>query len=410
LKLLDRLRELTSDDQEIYALLGSDFDGSRSSNSASGTEIFRSRDDEEPFYLELGYKGNRITSIKTGQKFSKAKQDALVDRASRALRDDVGTLVFSRYLFANLPLKSEFWFGSYLRLRPPPSDTVIGSDLDEREIMFRSTGIKRDSHLGPPFPFLMEVNIKKSSSHSLQSLWMSRTLDRMQNALTLLLVGDVRYAHLPSGPLWTLLFRNSQIENHLLQTGFGDLHGAQHEDFPHSKNPSSSLYEATDYYDRFWMEHDELPVPASLPKHLDMISSLDGEQALNFHRACLWFSQGVQYRQIETIGVPSFAAAIECLLGRSERSRPNCGQPADDGITRAFKRFIDRYGKLTPETAPLAERLYPARSELVHGSFAHASDTGWFSFKRDDDWQNMFAWIIARRCLIGWLEDEGRDS
>jgi hypothetical protein len=110
----------------------------------------------------------------------------------------------------------------------------------------------------------------------------------------------------------------------------------------------------------------------------------------------MWFAQGVQFRSNETIGIPSFSAAIECLLPRSEE------------ITTSFDAIIERYGQLTDKTRPLAKQLYGARSDLVHGSFAHSSDTGWFSFKGDDDWQTMLMWMIARRCIIGWLEDPER--
>ncbi len=108
----------------------------------------------------------------------------------------------------------------------------------------------------------------------------------------------------------------------------------------------------------------------------------------------MWFAQGVQFRSIETIGIPSFSASIECLLPQSEE------------ITKNFDALVERYGGLTADTKPLAEQLYGVRSDLIHGSFAHSSDTGIISFKNDDDWQTMLMWMVAKRCLIGWLEDE----
>jgi hypothetical protein len=110
----------------------------------------------------------------------------------------------------------------------------------------------------------------------------------------------------------------------------------------------------------------------------------------------MWFAQGVQFRSIETVGIPSFSASIECLLPRSEE------------IKKDFDAIVERYGQLTDITRPLAKQLYAVRSDLLHGNFAHSSDTSMFSFKKDDDWQTMLMWMVAKRCLIGWLEDAVR--
>jgi hypothetical protein len=244
----------------------------------------------------------------------------------------------------------------------------------------------------------MEIKVKKSSASMLQSLWMMRELERHQNALTLLLAADIKYAHFPSGPIWTSLFRKQRMENHLLLSGFSDPHGGMHDDFPASQAPIVKTYDGTDYYGRLWVWDAELLIPKTLDRHLGLIHSLDVEQANKFHRACMWFAQGVQFRSIETLGIPSFSASIECLLPRGPK------------VTKAFDAIVERYGQVTDESKPLAKQLYAVRSDLIHGSFSHSSDTGLFSFKRDDDWQTTLMWIVAKRCLIGWLEDPARPS
>ena len=375
MKLLDRLRQLTNDDQEIYALLNEGFDGSQSISRSGAQELV-------------------FTGLTAGKFLTKAAQDKLVETAQQALQEDAGSHVVSRYIFAERPLKGLLQVNTELRLRPPPPDTVIGSGLDEWQKSIDSFGEKPDRHLGPPYPILMEIRVRKSSASMLQSLWMRRALDRYQNALTLLLAADIKYSHFPSGPHWTSLFRDQRMENHLLSTGFSDPHGGQHDDFPASQEPSVRTYDGADYYSRLWIWDKELLIPKTLDYHLGLIRSLDAEKARNFHRACMWFAQGVQFRSIETIGIPSFSASIECLLPRSEN------------ITKDFDALVEQYGGLTADTKPLVEQLYGVRSDLVHGSFAHSSDTGMFSFKNDDDWQTMLMWMVAKRCLIGWLEDQ----
>ena len=397
LKILERLRQLTLDDQEIYALLHEGFDGSQSVGCSGVQElIFHTREFADESYLTLRFRGNRITGITPGMRLTKASQDDLVERAKQALQEDAGSHVVSRYIFSERPLKGQLQVSNGLRLRPPPPDTIIGSGLDEWQKVADPFSKKVDEHLGPPYPILMEVKVRKSSSMMLQSLWMMRELERHHNALTLLLAADIKYAHFPSGPLWTSLFREHRMENHLLSPGFSDPHGGLHDDFPASQEPIVKTYDGADYYGRLWFWDAELLIPKTLDRHLSLMHFLDLEQASKFHRACMWFAQGVQFRSIETIGVPSFSASIECLLPRSEE------------IKNGFDAIVDRYGQLTDGTKLLARNLYDVRSDLVHGSFAHSSDTGIFSFKNDDDWQTLLIWTVAKRCLIGWLEDASR--
>jgi len=397
LKLLERLRQLTPDDQEIFALLIDGFDGGQSSGPSGRQElVFHSREFPDEAYLTLRFKGNRITALIPGNRFAKSLQEELVERAAVALQEDAGSQVVSRYIFAERPLRGQFEVGDFLRLRPPPPDTIIGTDLDEWQKVCDPFGRNAEAHLGPPHPILMEIRVRKSSALMLQSLWMMRELKRCQNALTLLLATDIKYAHFPSGPLWTALFRGQRMENHLLTPGFSDLHGGQHDDFPDTQDPLVGTYDGEDYYGRLWVRDKELLIPKTLDRHLQLMRALDTEQANKFHRACMWFAQGVQFRSIETIGIPSFSASIECLLPRSEET------------TKSFDALVERYGKLTADTKPLAKQLYGVRSDLIHGSFAHMSDTGFFSFKNDDDWQTMLIWMLAKRCLIGWLQDPAR--
>lgn len=396
MKLLERLRRLTSDDHEIFALLNDGFDGSLSTSRQE--LVFYARDYPNEAYLTLRFKGNRIKALTAGNPLNARLQDDLVERATQALHGDAGSQVGSLYIFAERPLMGQFQIGDTLRLRPPPPDTVIGSDLDKRREIINPSGKNVAGHLGPPYPILMEIRVKKSSALMLQSYWMIRELKRYQNVLTLLLAYDIKYSHFPSGPIWTCLSRDQRMENHLLNPGFGDAHGGLHDDFPESHVPIVSTYDGADYYGRLWGGDAELLIPSTLERHLGLIQALDLEQAEKFHRACMWYAQGVQFRSIETIGIPSFSASIESLL------------PRGHAIKKDFDAFVERYGQLTDGTKLLAKQLYDVRSDLLHGSFAHSSDTSKFSFKSDDHWQTMLMWLVANRILIGWLEDSAGAS
>jgi hypothetical protein len=396
LKLLDRLRALNFDDHEVYLLLVEHFEGNGGTNKSGLPELtFSLTDLPDEVYLTLRYKQNRITQLTPGRNFTKQRQDEFVERAACISIEDAGSFIVHRPLFSARPLKHQYQVGSILRLRPPPSETVYGQELCEMQATLSRFAVEQKV-FQQPHPLVMEIRVRKSSSTLLQSYWMMRDLDRFQNAVTLLLAADIKYAHFPSGPLWISLFREKRMENHLVQTGFSYEYPDESSDFPVANDPVAALYSGTDYYERIWARDTELLLPLTLMWHIDLVRALNLEQANRFHRACMWFAQGVQFRSVETIGIPSCAAAIECLL------------PREPNIEKSFNQIVERYGKLTEGTRHLAMQLYDARSDLLHGSFAHDSDTGWASFKRDDDWQTLLIWVIARRVLIGWLEDESR--
>jgi Apea-like HEPN len=410
LSLLERLRALGADDRAIYAILLEGFEGSRISNE-QGQEEFWNGTEPSLLYLILHHRDNRITRLQIGKLLEpKVVQANLVEKARVALDCTQGSFVVSRHLFGRLPLKGEFRWNERLRLRPCTDDTIIGRDLDERQHILSHISQNNDSHLGPPFPFLMEIRVPKSSNIILESNRFMRELEHYQNALTLLLAGDVHYAHLPQSPLWVSLMRNAQMENHLLNFGFSDPHGGKHDDYPAYAGPAAPIYADLDYYERLWVRDEELMIPATLGVHLELIEGLDKVEADKFHRACYWFAQGVQFRNVDSIGVPSFAAAIECLLPSANEKCGECGRSAGDGLTKSFNKFLDRYGKISDQLKVPAKQLYDARSKLVHGSHTHRVDTDFFSFDHSVDWQNMLIWMMAKRGLIGWLEDKERAS
>jgi len=408
--LLERLRGSVIDERELDPVL----------RLAAGGEA-RIIGDGEIEYLTAGpngqvfawvtFKHGRIINIKPGPPLqSKQAQDALVERARRETIHSHGTAVVSRVLFAERQLKGVYLWNDSVRLSPCPSTARIGKGLDWFDHGLPSNSGSED--FGPPFPFLLEVRIQRSPNPFLEANRILRQLDVYQFLFTLLLVGHIRFVHLPSGRLWTILKQGGLPENHLIHLGFFTNEEAQYNDFPVRKFGPAPVFEGGDYYNRPWINDSQLFVPASLEADLQLFNSLPRDIANTFMRACYWYALGIQFRSEPSLATVAFSAAIECLLPPQNSSFcEKCGKPIGPGPTKFFNLHVERYGTVDSALHLLRKSLYDARSALVHGRHASRVDIDFMSTNRNSYYDNLLLLeIISQRSLINWLRDPERTT
>jgi hypothetical protein len=316
-------------------------------------------------------------------------------------------VVVSRVLFAERQLNGVYLWNDVVRLSPCPDTAPIGKGLDWFDHGLPSS--LGGGHLGPPFPFLLEVRIQRSPNPFLESNRVLRELDVYQYLFTLLLVGNIRFAHWPSGRLWALLKRGELPENNLVHPGFSTNEDGRNDDFPVREYGPAPVFAGDNYYDYLWPQDSQLQVPSSLGADLHLFQSLPREMANAFVRACYWYALGIQFRSELSLATVAFSTAIECLLPRPTSPHcKECGKPLGPGPTQLFKRHVKRYGTVIAALLGRRNSLYDVRSALVHGSHASRVDIDFMSAHRYSEDHLLLLEIVSRQSLINWLRDPER--
>lgn len=400
-EFLAELRSLVPDPRDVEHVLASECSGTQ--RVVDGWVEYLTSGDASEVYARAKFKHGLMTQLVPGPGLQRAgAMQRLREQAKAAAAPTHGSLVVNRVMFAARRLRGEFRWHDRLRLLPCPAEAPNGSGLDVFEHLTRMpSGHEVD---GPPYPMLLEVRVPRSPIPAIESARVLRELDRAQHALTVLIAGHLGPAHWPSGRQWVSLRVNERIENHLVHAGFNAGVDGRQDDFLAFAGPAAELYGGEDYYDRLWARDEALTLPASLAADLDHIAALAPGDAEAFRRACYWFALGIQQRSEPSLSVVCFATSIECLLPDEAGERcPQCNKPAV-GPTQLFKRHLRQYGKVIPALEPLRDKLYEARSKLVHGRFASRMDVDFFS-AGEDNMQSLLIEIVAQRGIVYWLRD-----
>jgi hypothetical protein len=373
-----------------------------------GETEFLAENPSSEVFAKVKFKRGRISSITPGPPLqSNQAQDSLVERARMETAPIHGTVVVSRLLFAERQLKGIVQWNDVLRLSPCPASAPIGKGLDWLDPGLPSR--PSQGHLGPPFPFLLEVRILRSTNPLLESRRTLRQLDTFQYLLTLLLTGRIRYAHWPSGKTWVLLKRNELPENNLVHSGFTTNEDGRNDDFLERDHHQAPVFEG-DYYNHLWPNDSELLIPSSLGSDIALFSSLPQRVGDAFVRACYWYALGIQFHSEPSLSTVAFSTAIECLLPRPSSSRcKECSKPLGPGPTQLFNQHVKRYGTVDESLYGHRKALYDVRSALVHGTHASQVDTDAMSLQRHSENHLQLLELVAQRSLINWLRDTDRE-
>jgi hypothetical protein len=406
MSLLSRLKACVSDELDIAPLLQMAANGGMRVTESGAVE-FLAADSKEDVLAKLRFKNGRIAQLTPGPALSDRKrQNSLVEQFAADAALTHGTFVSSRVLFSERPLEGFFKWNDRLRVSPCPRGAHVGKGLDWFD------GISRDgnarSHLGPPFPFVLEVRSHRSPNGLLEANRALRDLDTFQFIMTLLLNGRIRHAFHSSDRQWVGVKRRGRLEYHLLNTGFDTGLNGRADHFARRRMKPAPVHCTGDYYNHLWAWDKELSIPSSLASDLATFDSLPPDAARCFKRAAYWYALGVQMASERSISTVAFATAIECLLPRpSGSSCSSCKKPVGPGPTKLFNDHVARYGIVPSELEHRRSAIYSARSMLVHGSHARRSDEDFFALS-DNSEDALLVEIVAQRSLIGWLRDSKR--
>ncbi len=404
--LLSRLKACVPDERDIPLLLAAVAGGGQRVGKSGVTEYFTTSP-EQSILARLRYKNGSIDRLQPGPDLSPPRaQDDFIARASLDAAQTHGTFVSSRTLFAAIPVKGSYCWRDRFRISPSPRTARVGRGLDW--FSGHKLPLETASHLGPPFPFILEVRAFRSPNPLLETNRTLRNLDTYQHLLTLLLHGRLRYAHHATERQWTSVKRRNRIEYHLLYPGFDSGLDGRTDDFARRRMPTAPTYEGPDYYNHSWGRDDQLQVPDTIDSDLRTYHALPTDSLRSFNRACYWYSLAVQLRNEPSLSTVAFATAVECLLPRpSKLSCLSCGKPTGSGPTKFFTEHLRKYGVLPPSLASRRDAIYGVRSALVHGSHAKRTDEDFFG-QGDSFVDPMLMEIIVQRSLLGWLRDARR--
>jgi hypothetical protein len=406
MKLLDRLHACVTDEREIEPLLSYAAGGSARFGPQGAVEYLSGP--EHTLFARLRVRDGKITELVPGPQLQSVQaQEAFLDQAKTQTSRVHGTFVVSRVLFGERRLQGSFSWGDRLRISPCPASAPIGRGFDwtERQV----PGQKSEPHLGPPFPFLMEVRVHRSPNPFLETNRLLRALDTFQHILTVLLIGRVRYVHWGSDRQWVSLRSGDVIENHLVHAGFSTGESGRMDDFPERTVDLAPVFDGPDYYDHLWPHDSELVIPSTLERDLATFDALPQIEASAFARASYFYALAVQFVNEPSMSTIAFSAAIECLLPRLSASPcDTCGKPVGPGPTKLFNRHLQRYALMPDQLKKRRNELYGVRSALVHGSRAARVDFDFFSAVSSSADYGLLLEITAQRSLIGWLRDPDR--
>jgi hypothetical protein len=406
--LLSRLKACIPDERDIPLLLAAVAGGGQRA-AKSGVTEYLTASPEQSIFARLRYKNGLIDRLQPGPDLATPRaQDDFIARACLDAAQTHGTFVSARALFAEIPLKGTFRWGDRFRISPCPRTARVGRGLD----WFAGHCLPHGTaaHLGPPFPFVLEVRTFRSPNPFLETSRSLRDLDTYQHLLTLLLHGRIRYAHHASERQWTSVKRRNRIEYHLLYPGFDSGLDGRAEDFVRRRVRSAPSYDGPDYYNHLWGGDEQLQMPDTIESDLMTYHALPGDLLRRFNRACYWYSLAVQFNKEPSLSTVAFSTAVECLLPRPSKSQcPSCGKPTGSGPTKLFTEHLKKYGVLPPSLAGRRDVIYSVRSALVHGSHAKRTDEDFFG-QMDAFVDPLLIEIVTQRSLLGWLRDERRET
>lgn len=407
--LLERLRKAGISDEDIISTFQFKTSGYRRIGKKS--YMFGNSENHDTLGATINFnKKGKLSEIITS-KFLRSKKSQIdfVENILNDINGDHGYLIRHRILFSRKPLKGIFQWKDEFRIRPCLNKTQIGKEL-AWGIENSNNSNDTEKHLGPPYPFILEVRIKKSPNTIIETNRYLQALDLYEWLLYLLLPQLLGVHISKSGqPKWTILMRGDMPEYHLTYEGF-NAHESEIESndtFSTLQIPDVAKYTGeVEYYNHLWIRSNEIELPMEMEKYLNLYERLPIKTKEKFKRSLYWFNIGSTLYNQKQLSIIPFTIAIECLLPKpSQKVCPTCTKPLGDGPTKLFRAFMENHLSLPENIEHLKKSMYPKRSSMVHGSFAIAADYGYFTIL-DSDETELSTEIFTRRALINWLVKE----
>jgi hypothetical protein len=291
-KLLQELKSLGFDDTEILSIIshacGSYTETPDKRFVFSKTEIHNNRNACFEFATASFSKNGQIKDFKLADKFSSHVE---IEQFLNPIRSwqtgTLGQIVVRRPLFASLPLQGKFQWNDRFLIRPIGTKTKIGKGLD----FFASSRLSEvESHLGPPFPFILEVKANKSEDTSLGYKHGLTLLTEYESLLSVLLIQHISTHRILSSKKWTSVWNGSEISYHLLNGGFDTGEEGLSEEFSDPACDNVPHFSGEDYYNHLFGRDEKVLLPPNIIQQLEAFEALPKAVRKAFLRACYWFS------------------------------------------------------------------------------------------------------------------------
>ncbi|HRA71797.1 MAG TPA: HEPN domain-containing protein [Flavobacterium sp.] len=402
--ILEQLRKAGISDKNIINTFM--FKAGGYSNNEKHSYTFGSSKNPEIFWGEIHFNGKgKLHKIVTGNLLAseKSKLD-FVKNALSDIKGNHGYTIQHRILFSRRPLKGKFQWKDDFRIKPCINTSQIGKGLayGVDNIHLKDT----EKHLGPPYPFILEVRTKKSPNYIIEHNRIFEALDLYEWLLGLLIPHLLSYPLNNNYPKWVVLQKDGNLEYHLAKEGFS-AHESEIEssdDFSALDIPNVPRYSGNeDYYNHLWIHSSEIELPVEMEHNLNSFDNLPTELKENFKRSLYWFNTGLKLYNNNQLSVIPFVTAIESLNPKpSEQCCPDCKRPLDDGPTELFREFLNKHLLLPKDIDNLKNNIYKLRSDMVHGNFATAADQNFHSIGKFEH-HDFIAENFIRRALVNYL-------
>ena len=317
------------------------------------------------------------------------------------------TFIMSRVMFSLFELKGTFLWADTVRLRPILSKINIGSGLCWYSSVSRSI-TQDENHLGPPFPFVLEVKVRGGQNSPLSMRRGLLALDQFGWIVSTLVCGVFNHEILSKMRQWVAVSKDPEfaIEYHLVHSGISWNESSNSTDFLACDDIDVDYYDGPDYYNALLAQEKKLLFPKNLYDLLDIASTLAFKERANFVRACYFFSLAERRQWEQQDPIVELASAIECLLPKSTQKRCECCGADTNSIRSRFNAFLKNHVPVDINIESLRKRFYEKRSEAVHGSTVNTADYGWLSPIYRDETTSLIAYFHTRRAIVGWLASQ----
>jgi hypothetical protein len=344
------------------------------------------------------FKKGQIIGVYPGPSLTVGEYQAIVDRLYAEVCQSPGPGVGRAFLLSDRPVTGTWRYADRFHILPPSPDAP------------------QPSEYGAPHPFVLEFQLRRSSSWVVEDHRFKRLLKEWSQVLSALLNCRISLP-LNTGPATWGRAAGAGPGLHIFHESY-----FESPDGPRIRSlewSGASQFEPLieeppiPYYLRAPFGGRDVRVPASATAYLDRFNRLKAEQRLRFLRACYWISHAQAVSVIsKSASFTALASAIESLVPDAGGPRcPECGRMTGPGPTERFNQFIDRF---LPDHIPLdahKKDLYRLRSAISHGSkiFVVDDDRSAYFFPDSSQQEEALEALLGsvRLCLHNWLLKSG---
>jgi hypothetical protein len=336
-----------------------------------------------------------ILTIKTGNAFPKGQKsiDALIDKLEINLCNN-STFVKSEVVFSYLKINGAYSSKGFFQIIPPPENAP------------------QTNQFGLNKPLIIQFPVFSSPNILIRQLRNNNKFEEIYLLLTVFLNFNLERVDTSARSHWVAIFdeKNPQPNIKYYQSCY-TIDGFKPEQEEYDNINNYNDLEKRDHNDYYGLSVDPdsfFTLPLNIDELFEKYYSLPLNLQRNFKRSAYWYNHSRDtYSLSKSASYISLINSIETLSSKRlfEKKCKTCGKTPDDGPTKQFINFIERF---SPNMANKASELYRSRSELTHGQslFESDSSSSMFSFtsNKAKEWLDYRETRIGVQiALINWL-------